>query len=439
MKQYTVAIAGLGGRGLHTYAKYQEKFPERMKIVAVADINPEKVRYAAEKYHIPAEGCFESAEELFAREKLADVAIIATQDREHCAHALAALGRGYDLLLEKPVAVTAEDCVAIRDAAKKAGRMVAVCHVLQYTTFYRKIKEILKSGEIGTPVSVAAIENVGYWHQAHSFVRGNWRNDAIESPMILQKCCHDFDILAWLLDKKCLSVSSVGSLSYFKAECAPAGSAERCLDCAVERDCPYSAVRIYLEHPEVGLRAGNTGWPCDILAEEPTEEKLLAALRTGPYGRCVFHCDNNVVDHQIVDMLFEDGITVSLTMTGFTAKSFRRIKVMGTRGEIVADQEPNLVTVTPFGGDSSVYDINRLATDLSGHGGGDNRMMTEMFEALDGRGGVSSAVENAVASHLIAFAAEASRKAGGEKVDMRTFEHASADPHEKEDKRCTKN
>ena len=428
MKQYTVAIAGLGGRGLHTYAKYQERDPARMRIVAVADIDPAKVRYAAEKYHIPPEGCFGSAEELFAHEKLADVAIIATQDREHRAHALAALGQGYDILLEKPVGVTAEDCIAIREAARKAGKMVAVCHVLQYTAFYRKIKEIIKSGEIGEPVSVAAIENVGYWHQAHSFVRGNWRNDAIESPMILQKCCHDFDILAWLLDRRCLSVSSVGSLKYFRAACAPAGSAERCLDCSVERDCPYSAIRIYLDHPEVGLRAGNTGWPCDILAEEPTEEKLMAALRTGPYGRCVFHCDNNVVDHQIVNMLFEDEITVSLTMTGFTAKNCRQLKVMGTRGEIVADQNSNLVTVTPFGGESTVYDINKLAEDLSGHGGGDNRMMAEMFEALDTGGGVSSSVENAIASHLAAFAAEASRLKGGERIDMQAFEREYTQP-----------
>lgn len=422
MKQFTVAIVGLGGRGLHTYAKYQDLFPDRMKIVAIADIDGEKVRYAGEKYSVPARFRFDSAESLLAREKLADVLIIATQDTQHYLHALKALERGYDILLEKPVSVTAKQCVELRDAAKRAGRMVAVCHVLQYTAFYRKIKEIIKSGAIGEPVTVAAIENVGYWHQAHSFVRGNWRNDAIESPMILQKCCHDFDILCWLLDRRCLSVSSIGSLKYFRAENAPEGSAERCVDCKLSASCPYSALRIYLDGEEIGLRKGNRGWPCDIVAEDPTEERLIEALRKGPYGRCVFRCDNNVVDHQIVDMQMEDEITVSLTMTAFTAYNCRQLKVMGTLGEIVADQRKNLVTVTPFGGESVEYDITKLTDDLSGHGGGDNRMMTEMFDALERGGDVSSAIDGAISSHLIAFAAENSRKRGGERLDMAEFE-----------------
>lgn len=422
MKQFTVAIAGLGGRGLHTYAAYQDRFPARMKIVAVADIDPEKLAYAGEKYSVPESFRFSSAEEMLEHGKLADVLIIATQDRQHRAHALKALEVGYDILLEKPVAVTAEDCIEIRDAAKRAHRMVTICHVLQYTAFYRKIKETIKSGVIGEPVSVAAIENVGYWHQAHSFVRGNWRNDGIESPMILQKCCHDFDILCWLLEKPCVSVSSMGSLKYFKPSNAPEGSVERCLDCRYRESCPYSAVKIYFENEEIGFRRGNKGWPCDVLAEEPNEERLNRALREGPYGRCVFRCDNNVVDHQIVNMLMEGDVTVSLTMTAFTAHNCRQLKVMGTLGEIVADQRTNLITVTPFGGESVVYDINKLAEDLSGHGGGDNRMMTEMFDALEAHGGVSSSIEGAISSHLIAFAAEESRKRGGEKIVMSEFE-----------------
>ena len=422
MKQFTVAIIGLGGRGLHTYAKYQEKFPDRMKIVAIADIIPEKVSYAGERYGVPVEYRFDSAESLLAREKLADVLIIATQDRQHHAHALAALEKGYDILLEKPVAVTVEDCIDIREAAIKAGRMVAICHVLEYTTFFRKIKEVIKSGVIGEPVTVQAIENVGYWHQAHSFVRGNWRNDEIESPMILQKCCHDFDILCWLLDKRCISVSSIGSLKYFKESNAPKGSSERCVDCKYKETCPYSAVKIYLDGKEIGYRNGNADWPLNILVENPDEERLLEAMRTGPYGKCVFRCDNNVVDHQIVNMQMEDEVTVSLTMTGFTAYNYRQLKVMGTLGEIVADQKANLVTVTPFGGESTVYDIAALADDLSGHGGGDNQMMTEMFEALENGGNVSSGIKGAIASHLIAFAAEESRKLCGEKIVMADFE-----------------
>lgn len=421
MKQYKVAIVGLGGRGLHTYAPYQEKFPGRMKIVAVADIDAEKVRYAKERYSIPEESCFDSAESLLEREKLADVLIIATQDRQHRAHALKALERGYDILLEKPVAVTATDCIAIREAAHRAGRKVTICHVLQYTAFYRKIKELIRSGIIGEPVTVNALENVSYWHQAHSFVRGNWRNDNIESPMILQKCCHDFNILSWLLDRECISVSSMGSLKYFKESNAPEGSAERCPDCRYKETCPYSAVKIYLDNNEIGYRKGNRSWPCDILAENPTEESLLEAMRTGPYGRCVFRCDNNVVDHQIVNMQFEDDVTVSLTMTAFTAYNYREIKVMGTLGEIVGDQRLNLVTVTPFGGKSTTYDITKLTDDLSGHGGGDNHMMTEMFDALDKGEAVSSSIDDAIASHLVAFAAEESRLHGGERIVISEF------------------
>lgn len=422
MKQFTVAIIGLGGRGLHTYARYQDKFPDRMKIVAVADVVAEKVKYAGDRYNVPEENRFDSAESLLAREKLADVLIVATQDRQHRAHAMAALERGYDILLEKPVAVTVKDCLDIRDAAIKAQRMVAICHVLEYTAFYRKIKDLIGSGAIGEPVAVNAVENVGYWHQAHSFVRGNWRNDNIESPMILQKCCHDFDILCWLLGKRCLSVSSIGSLKYFKESNAPEGSAARCVDCKYRDSCPYSAMKIYLDGEEIGFRKGNADWPCNILAENPTEEKLTEAMKTGPYGRCVFRCDNNVVDHQIVNMQMEDEITVSLTMTGFTAYNYRSIKIMGTLGEITADQRSNLITVTPFGGKSTVYDVAKLTDDLSGHGGGDNRMMSEMFEALENGGNVSSGIVGAIASHLIAFAAEESRLHGGEKIDISEFE-----------------
>lgn len=421
MKQYTVAIIGLGGRGLHTYAKYAKLHPERMKIVAVADIIPEKVTFAGDTYGVPQSGRFNSAESLLEREKLADVLIIATQDRQHRDHTLKALDRGYDVLLEKPISTFANECIEIRDAAKKAGKLVTVCHVLRYAPFFRKIKEVILSGAIGKPVTVNALENVGYWHQAHSFVRGNWRNDQIESPMILQKCCHDFDILAWLLDKRCLAVSSFGSLEYFREENAPKGSAARCVDCAVGDSCPYNAVKIYFDS-EIGFNRGNREWPCDIVVQQPTAETLMEAIRKGPYGKCVFRCDNNVVDHQIVNMQMEDNVTVSLTMTAFTAVNTRHVKVMGTLGEIVAEQDKNLVTVTPFGGESTVYDIAAIADDLSGHGGGDNRMLTEMFDALDCGGDVSSSVADSVASHLSALAAEKSRLCGGELITIADFE-----------------
>ena len=227
MKLFTVAIAGLGGRGYHTYAKYQHLHPDRMKIVAIADVDAEKSKLCGDEFSVPESRRFTSAESMLAQEKLADVMIIATQDNQHKAHALAALEKGYDLLLEKPVAMTPGDCAEIERAAIAAGRLVVVCHVLRYTEFFRKIKELIESGAIGKVASLQATENVGFWHQSHSFVRGNWRSDLKETPMIVQKCCHDFDMIAWLIGSPCISVSSYGSLLYFKSDNAPT-AAQRC-------------------------------------------------------------------------------------------------------------------------------------------------------------------------------------------------------------------
>ncbi len=417
MKKFTVAIIGLGGRGYHTYAKYQHLAKDRMEIVAIADVDAEKVACCGEEFSVPQSGRYDSAESLLKEDKLADLMIVATQDKQHKAHVLAALEKGYDILLEKPVAMNPYDCAEIERAAIKAGRTVVVCHVLRYTTFFRKIKEIIDSGAIGKVMSLQATEHVSYWHQAHSFVRGNWRNDKVETPMIVQKCCHDFDMIAWLIGAPCISISSYGALSYFKAENAPKGSAERCCDCAAREDCPYDAYKIYFDSTQIGFNgASNCGWPCDILAEQPTAEKLEKAIKEGPYGRCVFRCDNNVVDHQVANMLFEGEVTASLTMTGFTDRNYRLYKIFGTKGEIVADDDEKTVRLTRFGEETIVYDINKLTEDLSGHGGGDNRMMKELFDALETGGELTSSISNSVRTHMMAFAAEKSRLNKGENV-----------------------
>ena len=420
-KQFKVVIAGLGGRGYHTYAKFAKLYPERMKIVAIADVDPLKVKLCGDEYGVPLENRFTSAEKLFEKERFGDVAVIATQDGQHKDHSIMALKLGYHLLLEKPIAESIEDCLAIEKEAIKYNRLVVVCHVLRYTTFFRKIKEIIDSKEAGEVVNIQAMENVSFWHQAHSFTRGNWRNDHYTTPMIVQKCCHDVDIISYLLDKKCLSVQSFGSLYYFKKENAPEGSALRCKDCKV-KDCPYNAYNIYLKNKEIGFELGNDGWPIDILCEQPTKEKIIKALDEGPYGRCVFHCDNNVVDHQITNLLFEDGRTASLTMTGFTEKNYRMYKVNCTKGEIEANQDLNIVTFTPFGKEPVVYDINKLATDLTGHGGGDNKMLEEMFDMLEGSlENVSSTIKVSIETHLMAFAAEKSRLNGGKVIEIESI------------------
>lgn len=419
MEQITVAILGLGPRGYHTYAQYQKIHPETMCVVAIADIDRKKIESAKADLGIDESRCYSSAEALLAEDKMADVLIVATQDHQHIAHAMAGLKKGYDLILEKPIATTYKDCLQIREEAKRLKRRVAVCHVLRYTAFYRTIKQVLESGKVGEIVNIDAVENVGYWHQAHSFVRGNWNDSEKSSPMILAKCCHDLDILNFLIGKKCEKVSSYGGLKFFNKANRPEGAAKYCLQCKYADSCPYSAKRIYLA-PDA---EENRKWFCYVVAPEGDRKDLENALKTGNYGRCVFDSDNNVVDHQVVAMEYENNVTATLTMSAFSADIYRSIRIMCTRGEIEGSQHTNIIRVTPFGEEPQYYDINRLAADLSGHGGGDNQMMTDFFAQIkSGCGNVSSSIENSVESHAMAFAAEESRVRGGEKIEIECFE-----------------
>lgn len=425
-KKIKVALAGLGSRGKDTYAPAAKLFPEKMEITAIADIDPAKVLEVAKEYNIPKEMCFDSAEELIAQDKLADAMFITTQDRQHVRQAIPALKKGYHLLLEKPISPDLEECREIVRVAKECKRTVIVCHVLRYTPIYSKLKEVIDSGAAGEIVSVMSIENVGYWHQAHSFVRGNWRNSETTSPMILQKCCHDMDLLLWLTGKTCESVSSFGSTYLFKEECAPKGAARRCLDgCRAREDCPFDAEKIYLKHHKIGARTGYKEWPLDVLTMHPDVESVTEAIKTGPYGRCVYHCDNNVVDHQIVNMNMTDGSTISHTMCAFTATGSRYAKFMGTKGEIIADMTENTIKITEFGkADSELIDISKIASDFSGHGGGDNRMVEEFLDMLiNGTGPTfrTTAVEQSIESHYCAIAAEESRLLGGRVITLNDY------------------
>ncbi len=415
-----VALAGLGSRGKDTYAPTAKLFPDKMEIVAIADIDPAKVADVAKEYQIPADKCFSSAEELIAQDKLADVMFITTQDKQHVGQAIPALKKGYDLLLEKPISPDLNECREIVRVANECHRRVIVCHVLRYTPIYSTLKGILDSGRIGKVVSVMSIENVGYWHQAHSFVRGNWRNSNTTSPMILQKCCHDMDLLLWLTGKTCESISSFGSTYLFKPEMAPEGAALRCMDgCKAKDNCPYDAEKIYLKNKRIGVENGHKEWPLDVLTLHPTVESVTEAIKTGPYGRCVYHCDNNVVDHQVVNMNMTDGSTISHTMCGFTGTGSRFAKFMGTKGEILADMSENTIKITEFGKETETIDVTKLATDFSGHGGGDNRMVEEFMDMLinDSEPTVrTTSLDQSVESHYCALAAEESRVNGGKVV-----------------------
>lgn len=417
----TVAICGLGSRGKDTYAKCQHIFPERMKIVAIADIIPERVEEAGQEYEVPISMRFSSGEEMLEKEKLADVMFICTQDRQHYGHALKALERGYDLLLEKPISPVLSECRKLAQTASRLGRRVVVCHVLRYTPFYQYLYRTIRSGKIGQVAAIQAVENVGYWHQAHSFVRGNWRNTKLSSPMILQKSCHDMDILVWLSGKNCRRVSSFGSLMHFRPENAPEGAAMRCQDCKAKEKCPYDAEKIYLTDERTGVLHGHTGWPANVLVSHPNEERIRAALAEGPYGRCVYHCDNDVVDHQIVNLEMEDGVTVSFTMCAFN-QGGREIHVMGTMGEIVGDMNANTITVTVFGQKPETVDVRTLADDFSGHGGGDRRLVEDLLDLEEGRARQAlTSIEKSMESHYMAMAAEYSRLRHGETVELEKF------------------
>ncbi|MEG2596977.1 MAG: Gfo/Idh/MocA family oxidoreductase [Oscillospiraceae bacterium] len=423
-RKVTVAIVGLGGRGEGVYAKCQHLFPDEMEIVAIADIVPEKVAKVAKEYGVSPDRCYNSAEELLKEDRLADVMFICTQDRQHVGHAVPALKKGYHLLVEKPISPDAAECKRLAALAKQYKRQVVICHVLRYTPFYQKIKEILNSGKIGDIVSIQAMENVAYWHQAHSFVRGNWRNSETTSPMVLQKCCHDMDIFVWLTGKKCKRVSSFGSLNLFREDKAPEGSTDFCLGgCKVKKDCPYDAEKIYITNEKTGVEHG-AGFPSDIVTLNPTVDSVREALKAGPYGRCVYHCDNNVVDHQIMALEMEDGSTIDFTMCAFTNKVGRAIKIMGTKGDIEANNDDNVIDVCAFGGKHEVIDVNTLATDFSGHGGGDNRLVKDLLDLVQNESSVGAAltsIDGSTESHLIALALEESRIHGGKTINMDEF------------------
>lgn len=420
-KPITVAIAGLGNRGRETYAEIQKENPGLMRVTAVADPNESRLAEAAAAFGLGKDKLYNDALAMASVKGLADVMFVCTPDRFHAKPAVAALKNGYHLILEKPMAPTLEECREILAAAEESGAKTAVCHVLRYTPFYRHIKDVIESGAIGDVVSIQAIENVGYYHQAHSFVRGNWSKVNESSPMILQKCCHDMDVILWLAERRLERVSAFGGLYLFKPEMAPAGAAKRCLDgCAVKESCPYDAEKIYISNKQTGVTQGKTSWPNSILTANPTKETVMEALRTGPYGRCVYHCDNDVVDHMVVNLALSGGVTASLTMCAFTNKLHRHMKVMGTLGEIVAEMEKNIITVYRFGGEPEVIDVAALSKNLTGHGGGDHRMVAEFLELLSGGndGSALTDVKTSMESHIACFMAEESRLNGGAALEV---------------------
>lgn len=410
MGKIQAVVLGYGNRGA-SYSDYAVKHPDELEIVAVADPIANRLQYAAQLHSLPEDRIFTDWRQIADQPKMANFAIIATQDHMHLEPALAMIEKGYNLLLEKPMATTPAECKQITEAAEKKGVGIIVCHVLRFTSFWTTLKGIIDSGAIGKVMSITHMENVGNRHQSHSFVRGNWRKTSEATPMILAKCCHDTDLIQWLIGKSCKKVQSFGSLTYFTKENKPAGAPARCTDgCPHADTCFYNAIKLYYDDK-------NNTWFRSVIANtvtNPSDEAVMEALRTGPYGRCVYDCDNDVVDHQIVNMEFEDMTTASLSMNAFN-KGGRFIRIFGTEGQITMGEGKWFDVYSFADRQTTQVPIDTIGNSISsGHGGGDVGIMIDAVNYF-GNGIASPSVcdiRMSYLSHLIAFAAEESRLTG---------------------------
>ena len=398
-------LIGAGQRGT-IYATYARE--RGHEIAALAERDPVRRRIVGDALGVPEDRRFAEGAELLALPRLGEAAIIATMDRDHYAEAIPAMEKGYHLLLEKPISPDPGETLAIERAADRTGRHVTVCHVLRYSPFFREVKKAIDSGKIGRVITIQHNENIGNFHIAHSFVRGNWRRSDLASPLIMQKSCHDMDLLVWLAGSGCESLASFGDRTYFREENAPAGSAARCCECPLQETCRFSAYRCYLPV------AGN--WPATVLTEDQSEAGLRKAIAEGPYGRCVYRCDNDVCDHQVTILRFRNGVTATFNLSGFTNQMTRTLKIMGEDGEIRASEAENEITVTRFGS----YGAARCESEVihpeipqSGHSGGDSGIVDSFLAVLAGSGAASATdIHESVESHMMACAAEESRLTG---------------------------
>lgn len=401
----TAIVIGAGSRGA-VYAAYSGQYSRALKIVGVADINPVRRQLMADTYGIPDGQQFSDWAEVFRVPKFADAVIIATPDNMHYKPCMQALAAGYDVLLEKPIAQTARECTDILRQARKYGRIVGVCHVLRYAPYFRALKRVIDEGRVGNILSVQHLEPVRFHHMAHSYVRGNWHSAKDTTPIIIAKACHDLDIIRWLLGKPCRKVSAFGSLDFFTPQNEPEGAADRCLDCAVEEQCPFSAKKIYIrEHRYLYVF---DSLPKDRLTKDA---RITRYLRTTDYGRCVFRCPNDQCDHYVCNLEFEDRVTASLQVEALTSYGGRKTRIMGSKADIVGDMKT--FTLTDFlTGRKYVWDedISKLP-GYEGHAGGDWGIVKDFVLAVAHHDEkyLSSTIDVSVESHVMGFRAEEAR------------------------------
>lgn len=405
-KPISVIIIGAGSRG-NVYASYAQQYQKAMKVVGVSDINPVRQQLLKKTYGISDEHTFGDWSEVFSVPKFADAVVISTPDNLHYAPCMKALAMGYDVLLEKPIAQTAKECLNILAQARKYGRIVGVCHVLRYAPYFRALKRVIDEGRIGEIISVQHLEPVRFHHMAHSYVRGNWHDSKATTPIILAKACHDLDIIRWILNKPCRKVQAFGDLSFFTHKNAPEGSTERCLDCPLEKQCAFSAVNIY-------ERRHRYLYVFDNLPKEKDAKnaKIREYLRTTDYGRCVFRCQNDQCDHYLCNLEFEGGTTASMQMEALTSYGGRKTRIMGTKGDIVGDMTS--FTLTDFLTEKHYLwneDISKLP-GYEGHAGGDWGIVKDFVMAVANHDEkyLTSTIDVSVESHVMGFRAEEARK-----------------------------
>lgn len=390
-----VVILGYGIRG-RTYAKYALSHPSLYQIAGIAD-----PAFTLADSPAPREL---SGIQLFddwrrALDVAADAAIIALPDRLHCAAAEAALSKGMHILLEKPIGCSWQECYRISQAQRKSRRLVLTGYVLRFANYYRRLREILRSGAIGELTAISHLVAIGYGKAAHAFCRGNWGREADGTTALVQKCTHDFDLVVWWTGAKQPSrIASFGSLAHWRPSSAPQGAALRCCDCPanVRDNCPFDAVRLYLGEKDLRYH-----FP------DESDEAMCRVVEDSPYGRCVYHCGNDAVNRQSVIMEYPDGLIVTLEMQAFSAERQRVTHFYGTRGEIAADGES--IVISPFIGEKRVI----TPVQTGAHGGGDREIMAEFHRLATSASPdrFSAILDASLESHRLAFAAESSRQA----------------------------
>ena len=398
-----VSIVAIGaGNRTHKYLEYIEKHPEVVRLVGVVELNDIRRNKVAERFGLDTSCCYSDYQEFFHRPLKADAVMVCTPENMHFEPTMQAIESGYHVLLEKPIAQTLKECLAISEAARKKGVLVSVCHVLRYHPYFMKVKELVDSGELGQIISINHRTSVGVDRAAHGFVRGIWRSERLSNPMLMSKCCHDIDFLLWLTKTPCRKLTSFGSLRWFKAKNAPEGSAERCVDCKVESRCPFSAIDLYKVRRDW---IANFDVPEGKTIDDVIEDQLWEGL----YGRCVYHCDNDVVDHQIVSMEMESEVTINFSMDIFTLKDNRETHISLTEGEIDGD-ETHLRVRRFRGAEETIYDFSDLSHQPF-HVGADLAIVADFIDAIrTGRRDLVTSIERSVESHRICFEAERSRK-----------------------------